>query len=293
MDQEKLKQLLQPKPQAHHNFLITILGQPKTAKTTLAVTVSNKCPPPASWSISKPVVLNDLLYIGFEPNSLMYAQGKGISIPNCLDWSGQSLTIEELIPAIRSLPVAAEQYKQQGIKTIIVDTLSTFNRLLIRDVVTKPDYAKDMDRIRAYGRVDDLHYLLFDSLRATGLNIVAIVHLNAFTPFGESEDPRSPSQAAMALAAEKQVAKQEAAAVGGLRTEFVPDLRTKIAGHWTRLSDAVLVAKPTMKVLAPGKKALDYTFLAQATEEFAAGGRWDLPPINDGYLRPHVEKRYS
>lgn len=289
---EKLAALLTPQRPKFERYILRIDGQPKTSKTTLAVTASRLCPNPAQWDAKKPVELTDMLWMQFEPNALMYPASRGIIVPNVLDWSDQDLTIGDLQPAIKALPEIAKQYRDQGVTTIVVDTLSAFNRFLLREIIERPNYEKDMDRIRAYGRVDDMHYLLFDSLRATGLNIIGIVHLQAFQPFGESDDAKTAAQQAMNAQAEKQTSKVEAQSVAGMRTDFIADIRPKPAGHWARLSDAVLVAKPALVPVSAGKKAMKYQFVAQTDGEFSAGGRWDLPAVNDGYLRPHVEAKY-
>jgi hypothetical protein len=182
-----LEQLLSPKKQDDKpsRFSIRIDGAPKNGKTTLALTASQDCPPQKEWDAKKPVSLNDLVWIGFEENCLLYTQRRGITVPNFLDWSGASLTYRDLAPAIKALPAAMEQYKANGCKTIVIDTLSAFESMLIRDIVTEPDYAKDMDRVKAYGRVNDAHDMLFDKLRETGMNFIGLVHLKVNQPFGE------------------------------------------------------------------------------------------------------------
>lgn len=293
MSNEKLLQLLQPKKPEFKNFILRIDGQPKSSKTTLAITTSRQCPPPAQWDAKKPVELTDIMWLSFEPNALMYPASRGVTVTNQLDWSDESWTLNDLVPAIKALPAAAEQYRAAGVTTIVVDTLSAFNRFLLREIIERPAYERDMDRIRAYGRVDEMHYLLFDSLRAMKMNIVGIVHLQAFAPFGE-DGGNSASAMAMKAQAEKQVTKLEANQVAGMRTDYVPDMRPKPAGHWARLSDAVLVAKPRQVTVRAGVQELKYEFIAQTTDgEFSAGGRWALPPVQDGFLRPHIEARYT
>ena len=290
---DRLQQLLQPKKPEFKNFILRLDGQPKSSKTTLALTTSLQCPPPATWDAKKPTVLKDIMWMTFEPNALMYPASRGVTVANQLDWSDESLTLADLKPAIQALPAAAEQYRAQGVTTVVVDTLSAFNRFLLREIIERPTYEKDMDRIRAYGRVDEMHYLLFDSLRAMKMNIVGIVHLQAFQPFGE-DGGNTPAALAMKAQAEKQTVKLEANQVAGMRTDYVPDIRPKPAGHWARLSDAVLVAKPRQVTVRAGVQEMKYEFIAQTTDgEFSAGGRWALPPINDGYLRPHIEAKYN
>ena len=288
-----LEDLLKPKAPTFDRFILRLDGQPKTSKSTLAVTASAQVPPPAQWDAKKPVDVTDMLWITFEPNALMYPASRGINIKHQLDWSDESLSIADLEPAIKALPAMAEQYRAAGVRTVVVDTLTTFNRLLLRDIIDRPEYKADMERIRAYGRVDEKHYLLFDMLRAMKMNVIGIVHLQAFQPFGESDDARSATQVAMNKAAEKAVDKIQAGAIAGARSDFIPEMRPKPAGHWARLSDAVLVAKPRSVTVRASVSELKYEFVAQPTGEFSAGGRWDLGTVNDGFLRPHITKKYG
>jgi hypothetical protein len=283
-----LKTLLQPQQNKFEKFILRIDGQPKTGKSTLAYTASRMCPPPAQWDPRKPVALTDIMGIQFEPNSNMYLAEKGVTIPNMLDWSDPRLTWAALKPAIKALPGAAQQYRDQGITTIVIDTLSSFNRFLLREIIEKPTYERDMDRVRAYGFVDEAHYLLFDMLNEMSMNIIALVHLQAFLPFGEDGN-----NADFNKQAEKQEAKLEANQVQGMRTTFIPNMRPKPAGRWALMADAVLVAKPEMKTVRAGVEELKYKFIAKTDGEFAAGGRWAVPDINDAYLRPIIESRYN
>jgi len=287
-----LKTALQPRKNTFKRYKLEITGQPKTGKTTLAYTASAHCPPPVKWDPKNPVELPDMLGIQFEENSNMYLAEKGIVIPNMLDWSDPGITWKDLKPVIKALPAAAAQYKAQGITTVVVDTLSSFNRFLLREIIERPNYEKDMDRIKAYGIVDEAHYLLFDMLNEMGLNIIALVHLQAFTPFGEDGGGTSAMAQELKKQAAKQEVKLEANQVQGMRTSYIPNMRPKPAGHWAKLVDAVLVAKPEMKTIKAGEEKLVYKFITQTDGEFSAGGRWEIPPVNDGYLRPHIEARY-
>ena len=287
-----LQELLQPKPPSFKRFILLVAGQPKTGKTTLAYTASLKCPPPKEWNVAKPVVLDDVMGIQFEPNSVMHLAEKGIQIPNMLDWSDENLTWKDLKPAIKALPQAAAQFKAAGITTLVVDTLSTFNRFLLRDIIDRGSFDSDMERIRAYGDVDAQHYLFFDALRATGLNIIALVHLQHFAPFGEDGGNSATAQA-MKVAAAKQVDKVITNQVGGQRTDFIMDIRPRVGGHWVRLADVSLVAKPERVTVKAGETKLIYKFLSESTSDFSAGGRWVIPAISDSYLRPHIESRYN
>ena len=287
-----LQSLLAPRKPEFRNYILRIDGQPKTGKSTLAVTASMQCPPPGQWDPAKPVELTDLLYIQFEPNALMYPASRGIHIVNALDWSDPNIPLDTLVSAWKSLPSAAQQYKAAGITTIVVDTLSTLNKYLHQKIIDEPVYGSDMERIRAYGRVNAMHELFFDMLRATKLNIVALVHLKAFQPFGEEGGSSAVAQS-MKAAAGKQIDKIEAASVQGLRTPMVADLRDKAAGMWARLSDAVLVARPRQETVKAGVTRMKYEFLTAAEGDFNAASRWVIPTINDGYLKPIIETRYK
>jgi hypothetical protein len=271
---------------------VRIDGAPKTGKTTLALTASKFCPPQSEWNPAKPVELSDLVWIGFEENCLLYAQRRGLKVPNFLDWSGASLTYRDLAPAIKSLPGAMKQYRDNGCTTIVVDTLSAFESMLIRDIVVEPDYAKDMDRVRAYGRVNDAHDMLFDKLRETGMNFIGLVHLNVNQPFGE-DGGNSAAAEAMKRQAEKTHDKVGAASVAGLSTAFIPAMRPKAAGRWARLTDGVLVTFAEQRTVRAGQKELKYLFTSSPSNDYAAGGRWDLRGDQEPYLRPHIEKIYN
>lgn len=292
---ELLQSLLSPKKVAEHpaRFSIRIDGAPKTGKTTLALTASKQCPPLKDWNPDKPVSLDDLVWIGFEENCLLYAQRRGLRVSNFLDWSDASLSYRDLAPAIKALPSAMRQYRDNGCSTIVVDTLSAFESMLIREIVTEPDYEKDMDRVRAYGRVNDAHDLLFDKLRETGMNFIGLVHLNVNQPFGEEGGGNSPAAEAMRRAAEKAHDKVGAASVAGLSTSFIPAMRPKAAGRWARLTDGVLVTFAKERTIRAGVKELKYMFTSSPSSDYAAGGRWDLKGDQEPYLRPHIENIYS
>ena len=290
---DMLQQLLQPKAVSEltGNYKLRIDGQIKSGKTTLALTASAQCPHPSKWDAKNPVEITDMLWIMTEPFALEYAQHNGVHVKHVLDWSDPALTIRELEPAIKALPAAAEQYRAAGVKTVVWDTLSTTNARLIRDIVGAfPEGS--MDRIRAYGKVDEKHYLIFDMLSAMRMNVLSIVHLQAFIPFGE-EGGKSESAQKMADAAAKQVTKVEAMNAAGMRSDFIPDMRPKPAAKWGRLSNNVLVMRPQEVVISAGKKDMKYGFVAQPSEEYSAGGRWNLKGQQDAYLRPHIEKFYG
>lgn len=273
-------------------FTLRIDGAPKTGKTSLALTASKKCPNPKEWDSSKPVSLDDIVWLGFEENCLLYAQRRGLVVPHFLDWSGAALTYRELLPAIKGLPEAMKRFRAKGATTVVVDTLSAFESMLIRDIITMPDYDSDMERVRAWGRVNDAHDLLFDMLRQTEMNFIGLVHLNVNQPFGE-DGGRSALAEQMKKQAERKHDKVEAMSVGGLSTAFIPAMRPKAAGRWARLSDGVLVTKTLEQTVRAGQKELRYLFSASPSSEFAAGGRWNLQGDQEPYLRPHLEKIYG
>jgi hypothetical protein len=289
-----LEQLLSPKKTATDSprFSIRIDGAPKTGKTSLALTASGFCPEPSKWDPKNPIELKDLVWIGLEENCLLYAQRRGLAVPNFLDWSGAELTYTDLAPAIKALPSAMKQYRDNGCTTIVVDTLSAFESMLIRDIVTTPDYQRDMDRVKAYGRVNDAHDMLFDKLRETGMNFIGLVHLNVNQPFGE-DGGNTPAAEQMKRQAEKTHDKIEAMSVGGQSTAFIPAMRPKAAGRWARLTDGVLVTFAEEKTIRAGVKELRYQFASSPNSDFAAGGRWDLKGPQAPYLRPHLENIYG
>lgn len=291
---EKLQALLQPKAATEtvSRFSLRIDGQIKSGKTSLALTASAQVPHPTKWNSATPVAVNDILWVGFEENCLMYPMQRGINVANVIDWSRPDLTIADLIPAIKAFPGMAAQWKAAGIKTIVVDTLTRFNSMLVRDIVTNGDHKGDMERIRSYGRVDEMHYLLFDMLRATGMNFIGLVHLEAFQPFGEVGGKGEIGEA-MKAAAEKAVDKVESMNAAGMRSDFIPDMRKKPAGHWARLCDGIIVTYAEEKVIRAGEKTVEYKFTQSPDSEFAAGGRWALKGPQEPFLRPHLVKIYG
>lgn len=275
------------------NFIIRIDGQPKSGKTRLAYTVSKQHPHPSKLDVKAPVDITDTLSIQFERNSTLSLQEAGVNPTRVLDLSDPTLTLAEMTEIRRDLPKMAAEWKTQGVENIVVDTLSTLDRFLIRTIIDEPAHATDMDRIRAYGDVDKWHMAFFDALVQTRLNIVALVHLQQFSPFGE-DGGNSPAALAMKAAAAKQVDKVTANQVGGIRTDFIPDMRKKPAGHWGRLSDAIIVSKPERVTVRAGVKEMRYQFLTEATDDFSAGGRLKLPAVvQDNFLYPILAKSYK
>jgi len=292
MDSSRLADLMKPQAASYKRFLLRIDGMPKTGKTILAYTASKQCPHPSTWNVEKPVELTDILGLQFEENSTLSLAQRGIKVANVLDWTQRDIDLGTMKTLIKNLPAIGAEAKKQGIHTVVVDTLSTFNRFLLQKIVEEGSFSSDMERIRAYGDVDSFHYLLFDNLLRMGLNVIGLVHLQHFAPFGE-EGGGSSAAAQLKAAAAKQVDKQTANLVQGIRTDFIPELRPKVAGHWARLADAVLVAKPTKRVVRAGESVIDYKFITESNDDYSAGGRWKIPPINDSYLRPIIEARYT
>lgn len=294
MNTQLLASLLKPadKVERKKRFTLRIDGQVKTGKTNLALTASSEVRPIAEWSKDRPQTVNDLLWIGFEENCLMFAETRGVKVANILDWSSATLTYREIREAIMALPEAVEEYKKAGVTTIVVDSLSAFDDLLIRDLITMAGHTGDMARIRAYGLVNEAHMLLFDMLRKTELNIIGLVHLVEFAPFGE-EGGNSQTAQAMKRQAEKQVDKVQASTVAGMRSDFIPAMRPKAAGRWARLSDGVIVTYAEEKVIRAGVTELQYRFVQSPTDGFAAGGRWDLKGPQLPCLYPVLKKLYN
>lgn len=286
-----LEDLLKPstssKPTSSR-FSIRIDGMPKTGKSALALTASKDCPHPSKWDANKRVDVNDLLWLGFEENCLMYPQRKGINVVNVFDWSHPDLTWTDIKKAVKALPGLRQQFIDKGITTIVVDTLSTFNQLLLRDMVQRPDFARDKDKFAAYGEVNDAHDLLLDCLRATGLNFIGLVHLEVFQPWGEEG-----TNDAFKKNAEKQIDKIEAMSIGGIRADFIPSMRPKAAGRWARLTDATLVTFAEERTVRAGVKELVYRFTQSADSEFNCGSRWALRGDMEPYLYPLLADIYN
>lgn len=294
MNKALLASLLQPSDTAatKKRFTIRIDGQIKTGKTTLALTASKEIAPYKAWSKQNPQEINDVLWIGFEENCLMFAENKGVKVKNFLDWSSPQLTWGVLQQAVRALPQACEEYKKAGVTTIIVDSLSTFDDLLIRDLVTMGGHDSDMARIRAYGQVNEAHMVFFDMLRKTELNIIGLVHLVDEGLFGEQGGNSQIAQA-MAKQAAKQIDKNSAATVGGARADFVPAMRPKAAARWARLSDGVLVCFVEDRVVRAGVKEPQYLFTQSPHKGFAAGGRLGLDGPQQPCLYPVLKNLYN
>lgn len=285
-----LEQLLQPVSDgvSKDRFSMRIDGMPKTGKSALALTASKQCPHPSKWSSSNPVEVKDILWLGFEENCLMYPRRKGIRVTNLFDWSDPDLTWDQLKPAIKALPGLKQQFIDKGISTIVVDTLSQFNELLIRDLVQRPAYDRTKDVMAAWGAVNDGHDLLLDCLRATGLNFIGLVHLNPFQPWGEEG-----TNDAFKKNAEKQIDKIEAMSIGGIRADFIPSMRPKAAGRWARVTDATLVTFAEERAVRAGVKEVVYKFTASGNSEFNCGSRWNVKGPQEPYLRPILQDIYK
>lgn len=288
-DRKTLEQLLQPQRQSEvKRFSIRIDGMPKTGKTALALTSSSQCPHPKDWNTAKPVEISDILWLGFEENCLLYPNRRGITVRNLYDWSSPDLTWAQLKDAIKALPALRTQFEDQGIKTIVVDTLSTFNQILLRDCVQRPDFPREADRMKAHGLINDGHDLLLDSLRATGLNFIGLVHLEVFQPFGEDG-----TNDAFKKNASKQIDKIEAMSLGGVRASFIPSMKPKAAARWARLTDATLVTFAEERAIRAGVKELVYKFTQSADSEFNCGSRWAIKGDQDQFLYPLLKDIYK
>lgn len=284
-----LEQLLQPSAQDEtKRYSIRIDGMPKTGKTALALTASAQCPNPKEWKKDKPVEITDLLWLGFEENCLLYPNRKGVNVKHLYDWSNSDLTWDQLKSAIKALPGLKNQFEDKGIKTIVVDTLSTFNQILLRDCVQRPDFARNSDRMMAHGQINDGHDLLLDCLRATGLNFIGLVHLEVFQPFGEDGTNDS-----FKKNAEKQANKVQAMSIGGIRADFIPSMKPKAAGRWARLTDATLVTFAEERAVRAGVKELVYAFTQSADSEFNCGSRWALKGNQEPFLYPILKSVYN
>src|ERR1700710_2739897 len=98
-----LEQLLQPQKQSEvKRYSMRIDGMPKTGKTALALAASAQCPHPKEWSKEKKVEINDLLWLGFEENCLLYPNRKGVHVKHLYDWSSSDLQWDQLKSAIKA-----------------------------------------------------------------------------------------------------------------------------------------------------------------------------------------------
>lgn len=286
-----LAELLGTKPSndTRGTYTIRIDGPIKAGKSTLALTASKECPHPSKWKAKTPVTLSDILWIQTEKNALEFARVSGINVEHMLDWSDPDLTVKELRPAIRALPEIAKQFRDKGIKTVVFDTLSTFNRRLIRDI---PDKLEGNERIRSYGEVMKCHMELFDALQSMRMNVIGLVHLVGAGIFGEEGGTSAVAQA-MKAQAEKAIDKLEAMSAGGFRPDFKPAMYEKAAAEWGRHANAIIVMDPQIKVTGPGQKSVEYKFVASPGGEAAAASRWNVQGVQDAYLRPLLERFYG
>jgi hypothetical protein len=159
-----------------------LIGGAKAGKTSVAATISAKAPKVPSPT---PVYLDDTLFVNFDTDGLKSLQQQKL-IPYSLDYSLRGTTYKDLLDVIREVPqLCAAAVKENGIKNIVIDPISTLDTILQghhRKMVTN---AKDSQMLWAGVLKDHMDFALM--FRGVQANIIFTAHTQNLNPVMEND----------------------------------------------------------------------------------------------------------
>ena len=244
------------------DICMIVQGQYNAGKTTLAGTIDPDFPwpfPTVKHTGNTPRhVLKTVYWLTYDKKALVSFRERGISVGrfDVRDYMAKKNT--NVITATEMGLKEAEKAVSGGVKWVVIDTLSTFDKMLdaywqeqlIDDKVLKEaNQTKSNNKlieevqIPKYGRMFVCHKMLHDSLMSLGAGIIYLTHSKAMLELGLGADAERENN-------RKARQTMQVAASGGV---FVPDITGKGAGVYkadARLQLVVIALKgPNGKLL--------------------------------------------
>lgn len=215
------------------NWRMLLYGPPKHGKTFCALTASEKFPDVEDLSEydGPPLELDDLLFLLSDEGGLDGLAEYNITVP-VIDVSreGGGLIVNSLIPKIHK--EIEERVKKGVTKTVIVDAISTFDRIF--KAYQADQFPDPRHQAQMYGAILGNHMKLFGSLKRLDCNVLIVAHAKFLIDLGDAN----------------QAAKKSATSMPG-QSDVVPDI-TGAAGRY--YPAAVSFQVPLLSRKMPGGK---------------------------------------
>jgi len=155
-----------------------VYGAPKHGKTVLAATISEKFPDKPG---KERVVLDDVLYLQCDTNGIESLLGLQI-VPYVIDLAVTEtdyLKYKQIV--MNAMKEAVAAVKSQGIKYIVIDTLSTL------DATMTALLSKVKDGQQLYGQLYADMREIFNTLKSAPASVIALAHVKvAHSLIGDS-----------------------------------------------------------------------------------------------------------
>lgn len=263
------------------DICMIIQGQYSAGKTTLAGTLDPSFPwpfPTIKYTAKEPKYrLNTLHWLTYDKKALVSFRERGIAVSrfdvrdymakkNCAVMAATEVGLRDCEAAVT-----------RGARWIVVDTLSTYDKMLDaywQDQLLSDTGAKETNaskshnkliegvQIQKYGRMFVCHKMLHDALMSLGCGVIYLTHSKAMMDLGLGTDDEREKQ-------RKVRQTMQVAASGGV---FVPDITGKGAGVYK--ADARLQLVVTAKKGPNGM--LTRSITADSVGGYETKNSWEL-----------------
>lgn len=228
-----------------------VYGPPGAGKTFSALTFSAQCP--ADFAAkgkpvlkrSPPVEMGDMLWLSFDSGATEGMKQQGLKVRE-LELSQEGAT---LLSAMKDAGAAAAKSVNEGVTTVVVDTITGLDEML-----TTYWRNKGLEKWDLYGAVKISHYKFAMEIKALKANVVFLCHAKALM------DPADATQAN----------KIQAAGFA----KIVPDITGGALNHYRRDSSFVF---PCIKGKENNEEG--HWFYTENAKGFEAKSRFVLPPV--------------
>lgn len=258
-----------------------IQGQFSAGKTTLAATVSKYAPDPWPTTRHNPKAppkynLKDLFWLCYDKGALLSFKERGIAAPR---FDVRKFMAERKVGVMQATEAGlreAEKAVQGGAEWVVVDTLSTFDKMLdaywqaalladkgLKDSNLDKSANKLIEEVQIpkYGRMFTCHKMLHDNLMQLGCGVLYLTHSKALIDLGLGSADDKTKQ--------KQVRQTVSTATSGV---LVPDITGKGAGVYKADARLQLVIRATKG--ASGK--LVRSVMAEPFDGYETKNSWEL-----------------
>ncbi len=232
------------------NLVMIILGQYGAGKTTLAATIDPACPFPLPTTKHKgppKFHLKKVFWLPYDKGAILSFKERGIAVNRFDIRKYMAEKKASVMQATEIGLVEAEKAVDAGAEWIVVDTVSTFDKMLdvywqaalladkgLKDSNTDKSANKLIEEIQIpkYGRMFTCHKMLHDNLMRLGCGVIYLTHAKANIDLGlGSADDKDKI---------KKVKQTMSTAAGGI---LAPDITGKGAGVYKADARLQLVVK--------------------------------------------------
>ena len=263
------------------NLVIIVQGQFSAGKTTLAATLSSFAPDPWPTTRHNPKAppkynLKDLFWLCYDKGALLSFKERGIAVPR---FDVRKYMAEKRCGVMQATEAGlreAEKAVQAGAAWLVVDTVSTFDKMLdaywqsalladkgLKDSNLDKSANKLIEEVQIpkYGRMFTCHKMLHDNAMTLGCGVYYATHSKALIDLGLGNADDKTKQ--------KQVRQTVLTATSGV---LVPDITGKGAGVYKADARLQLVIRATKG--ATGK--LVRSVMAEPFDGYETKNSWEL-----------------